>query len=167
MSSVFYRFNHSVQTKDKNGETSLSVKQSIIDGSKGISFQFLKKEKTKFYKIHVVQEDADKFVVTEKKDDKESKKEITKKEFTALIKGKDLSFVADYIKNEQKKVRKEAGHEKMARSKRKSSKKAKKSSKKAKKSSKKKSKKAKKSSKKKSKKAKKSSKKKSKRKSRN
>ena len=73
----------------------------LIDGEKGLTFSFLHKDgddEKKFHKISVKSEDMKKFVVTEKKGEKETSSEKTKKEVEAMVKGnKDLEFAHIYM----------------------------------------------------------------------
>jgi len=78
-----------------------NYKKHIIDGEKGLEFSFLKKEGEKFYKIKVKETSKDSFSITEKKDEKETNKEIDIKELNKMLKSnKDLDFAKNYIEND-------------------------------------------------------------------
>ena len=131
MSSVFYRYENSL-SKVVKGVKSV-VKESLIDGTKeGVSFSYLEKNGEKsFYRIRGKQLDSGKFEVYEKKDDKESSKQMTEAEAMKLVSAnKNLKFVDAYMKKERAKLLKEH-KEGGAKRKRGSKKSSKKSSKKA------------------------------------
>ena len=67
MSTVFYRQEHSLSTVVK--DVKHTVKSSLIDGTKGLSFSFLEKKGDKFYKVSAKQMEDGSFDVKEKKDD--------------------------------------------------------------------------------------------------
>jgi hypothetical protein len=77
------------------------IKESIIDGEKGLSFVLTKKEGDVFHRISVKEISKDKYEVKEKKDDKETSKEIDSAELKKMLKDKDLSFVKSFIENER------------------------------------------------------------------
>jgi len=139
MSSVFYRYENSL-SKVVKGIKSV-VKETLIDGTKeGVSFSYLEKNGDKFYRIKAKQLESGKFEVLEKKDEKESSKELSEAEVMKLVgANKNLKFVDEYMKKERAKLMKEhkEGGAKRKRTSKKSSKKAskkrasKKSSKKA------------------------------------
>jgi hypothetical protein len=100
MSSVTYRKENSRSFKLK-GVKHL-VKESIIDGEKGLSFMLTTKEGEKFYRIFVKETEKDKFHVKEKVDEKETEKDIDMAEVKKMLKSnKDLCFVKDYVENER------------------------------------------------------------------
>merc|ERR1712166_310141 len=110
-----------------------TVKSSLIDGAKGLSFSFLEKKGEKFYRINAKQSEDGTFEVSEKKDDKEEKKpKMLEEDIMKMVKkDKNLNFVSDYVSKERKKYQEGGKKRKVSKksSKRKSSKKAKKSSK--------------------------------------
>ena len=140
MSTVFYRQEHSLSTVVK--DVKHTVKSSLIDGTKGLSFSFLEKKGDKFYKVSARQMEDGTFEVKEKKDDKEDKKTMSEADVMKMVKkDKNLKFVEDYVSKERKKYLK-GGKRKSKKSSKKSSKKKatkksskRKSSKKAKRSS--------------------------------
>ena len=100
MSSVTYRKENSRSFKLK-GVKHL-VKESIIDGEKGLSFMLTTKEGEKFYRIFVKETEKDKFHVKEKVDEKETEKDIDMAEVKKMLKSnKDLCFVKAYVENER------------------------------------------------------------------
>jgi hypothetical protein len=108
MSTVTYRYENSLQRKVDG--TSHTMKESIIDGEKGISFSFTKKMGEKdFYKVIVKEVEADKFLVTERMDDKKNDNVTKETEMNAadlmkmLKENKDLKFVLDYMTKDRKK----------------------------------------------------------------
>jgi len=99
MSSIVYRHENNKSFKDKKGVKHL-VKESIIDGEKGLSFVLTVKEGDNFHRIHVKEVGKDKFELKEKVNDKETSKELDMKELNNMIKSnKDLAFVKDYVEN--------------------------------------------------------------------
>jgi hypothetical protein len=130
MSTVFYRSESSLSTVKDNVKH--TVKSSLIDGAKGLSFSFLEKKGEKFYKVSAKQMEDGTFEVKEKKDDKEDKKTMSEADVMKMVKkDKNLKFVDDYVSKERKKYMK-GGKRKSKKSSKKSSKKkaTKKSSKK-------------------------------------
>ena len=108
MSTVTYRYTNSLQRKVDG--TSQTIKESIIDGEKGLSFTFTKKMGEKdFYKLIAKEVENDKFMVVERMDDKKNdqvkkESEMTSAELMKMIKSnKDLKFVVDYMTKEKKK----------------------------------------------------------------
>ena len=140
MSTVVYRTENSLSTVKDNVKH--TVKSSLIDGAKGLSFSFLEKKGDKFYKIKAKQLEDGTFEVKEKKDDKEDKKTMKEADVMKMVKkDKNLKFVDDYVSKERKKYLK-GGKRKSKKSSKKTSKKKatkksskRKSSKKAKRSS--------------------------------
>jgi len=134
MSTVVYRHESSLSTVKNNVKH--TVKSSLIDGAKGLSFSFLEKKGEKFYKINAKQSEDKTFVVSEKKDDNEEKNTMKEADVMKMVKkDKNLKFVDDYVSKERKnylKGGKKSSKRKSSKksSKRKSSKKAKRSSKK-------------------------------------
>jgi len=131
MSTVVFRHEYNNAYKTKNGDK-VSVKEYMLDGERGISFSFLKKEGEKaFYRVSVKENSPDNFSVKEKKNDKESESTMTLSELQKLLKNDDLKFVTNYMKERSKYNPKLKGGKKRSRkSSKKSSKSSKKSSKK-------------------------------------
>ena len=77
------------------------IKESLIDGEKGLSFVLTKKEGDAFHRIFVKELSKDKFELKEKIDEKETSKEIDMSEFKKMLKDKDLKFVKTYIETEK------------------------------------------------------------------
>jgi hypothetical protein len=100
MSTVTFR--HENQKSFKQKGVKHLIKESIIDGEKGLSFVLTKKSGDKFHRIYVKELSKDKFEVKEKIDDKESTKEVEIADLKKMLKAdKDLTFVKDYIDNER------------------------------------------------------------------
>ena len=100
MSGPAFRFENSKSFRVK-GVKHL-VKESIIDGEKGLSFVLTKKEGEKFHRVFVKETSKDKFELKEKVDEKESTKEIDMAELKKMLKSnKDLEFVKAYVENER------------------------------------------------------------------
>jgi hypothetical protein len=100
MSVVVYRYEHNKQFKKNN--IGYTYKKSIIDGGKGLTFSFVKKEDNTFYRINVREISKDKFNVKEKKNDVESNTDKTMSELKKIISdNKDLVFVKDYLEKER------------------------------------------------------------------
>ena len=120
MSTVFYRQENSLSTV-KN-DVKHTVKTSLIDGTKGLSFSFLEKKGDKFYRVSAKQMEDGSFDVKEKKDDKEDKKTMSETDVMKMVKkDKNLNFVDDYVSKERKKYLK-GGKRKSKKSSKKSSK---------------------------------------------
>jgi hypothetical protein len=108
MSTVIFRHEHNSTFKDKNGHNH-TIKETLIDGQKGLSFSFLKKDGDKgFYRIKVIEDEANpgSFSVSEKKGEKVTDSVIQMADVTKLLKSDDLKFVRDYIKNDRDNYRK-------------------------------------------------------------
>ena len=100
MSGPAFRFENSKSFRLK-GVKHL-VKESIIDGEKGLSFVLTKKEGDKFHRLFVKETSKDKFEVKEKVDEKETNKEIDMAELKKMLKSnKDLEFVKEYVEKER------------------------------------------------------------------
>lgn len=100
MSTVTFR--HENQKSFKLKGVKHIVKESIIDGEKGLSFVLTKKTGEKFHRIYVKETAKDKFELKEKVDDKESTKPIDMAELKKMLKAEsDLDFVKQYVENER------------------------------------------------------------------
>ena len=120
MSTVFYRYEYNLSTV-KN-DVKHTVKSSLIDGTKGLSFSFLEKKGDKFYKVSAKQMEDGTYEVKEKKDDKEDKQVMKEADVMKMVKkDKNLKFVDDYVSKERKKYLK-GGKRKSKKSSKKSSK---------------------------------------------
>ena len=114
MSTVTYRYENNLSTKGKNG-VKTSIKQSIIDGQKGLSFTSLVKQGEKsFYRVMGKEIAKDKFEITEKINDKVKKTEMSMADLHKFLKSKkgDLDFVENYVKNDRAKYQAEGCKEK-------------------------------------------------------
>jgi hypothetical protein len=102
MSTVTFRheFNKSFQVK---GVKQL-IKESLLDGAKGLSFVLTKKEGEKFHRIQVKEISKDKFSVKEKINDNETTNEISMVDLKKMIKAnKNLLFVKEYLESDRSK----------------------------------------------------------------
>ena len=102
MSTVTYRHeqNHSYKKKGVKH----TIKEKLTDGE-FLTLSFLKKvgdDEKNFYKLTVKETAKDKFSVREKKGASESEKEMSLKDFLALLKKeKDLAFAVTYMTKER------------------------------------------------------------------
>jgi hypothetical protein len=96
MSTVTFRHERNESYKLKGVKH--TIKESIIDGEKGLSFMFLKKVgEDDFYKVYAQEKEGGKFTVQEKKNDKETESEMSEADVKKMIKGnKDFAFVATW-----------------------------------------------------------------------
>jgi topoisomerase IA-like protein len=134
------KFLHKVENRSFKDGVSKIHEESIVDGQRGISIKFFKKDDSGVERIHINGKD-NKYVMKTRKGDKTDEKVLTKDELLAeLNKNKSLKFAAEFAKT-QKGGRIFGGKKsskKMSKSSKKTSKKmSKKSSKKVSKSSKK------------------------------
>tara|TARA_B110000971_G_C19994796_1_gene493740 strand:- start:756 stop:1202 length:447 start_codon:yes stop_codon:yes gene_type:complete len=140
MSSVTYRYEQNYSFLKKGVKH--TVREQVIDGSKGLSVMLLEKKGDDFYKMYAMEIEKDKFEVEEKKGEaEEPKKIISEKDLLKVLKDKKLDTIVNYITKERgtykgKKITRKAlkikGYDLVAGGAKKSSKKASnKSSKKA------------------------------------
>jgi hypothetical protein len=102
MSGITYRYTNEI-VKMIKGVKHL-IKESIIDGDKGMSFMLTTKAGDKFHRIYVKKTGDDNYSLTEKKDDKESEKTLSLAEVTKMVKANDdLAFVERYLKESKQK----------------------------------------------------------------
>ena len=100
MSSITYRKENSRRFKLKG--VNYLVKESIIDGDKGLSFILTTKKGEEFTRIYAKETGKDSFMVKEKIDEKETEKTVDMDGLKKMLKSnKDLAFVKDYIENER------------------------------------------------------------------
>ena len=130
MSSVFFRHEQN-KTVVKAGSKNV-VKESIIDGTKGLSFMFLEKKGDDFHKISARQKEGEAvFDVLTKKGDKEDRKDMKEADLMKMVAAeKKLTFVNNYVTKDRKKIIKEKGGSKQSYKKRSSKKSTKKSTRK-------------------------------------
>lgn len=97
-------FRHEYNTTVVKDKVKHVKKESVIEGTSKMTFSFLELKGTDFYRIGGVKE-GDKYLVTEKKNDKEEKMELDEKKFMAMVeKNKNLKFLVDYLKKDRKKL---------------------------------------------------------------
>ena len=101
--TVTYRYEHTVTTG--SGDDKTKVSKTIIDGSEGLSIKYFHKCPKKFHMLMIKESEPGKFSVTEKKDDKEDKKEIDTKGLNDIIKKLKLAFISDYMKIRKKQLK--------------------------------------------------------------
>jgi len=136
MSTITFREEYTKQ--HINNDKKNIIKQSIIDGTLGLSFVYMDKKDDKVHRIFVKEnKDDSTFELKEEKNGKEDTKTLSMAEFTKLLKEPYLKFVADYMKERKpakgdKKTSKGGAKKRSKKSSKKASKKAsKKRSKKA------------------------------------
>ena len=101
MSTVKYRREDNLSYR-KDGVKHV-VKESIIDGEKGLSFHYLMKSGDNQFHSITVRQDGDKYSVRQKVDDKSEEMELDLTGLNKMIKdSKELDFVSDYLKNRSK-----------------------------------------------------------------
>jgi hypothetical protein len=109
MSTVIFRHELNHSYKDKSGQK-FTVKETIIDGAKGLSFMYLSKQgEKKFYRLVVKEneDEPDTFMVKEKEGETEKpEKKMSMAELMKLIKGDEFDFVKTYIKKDRDDYRK-------------------------------------------------------------
>ena len=130
MSSVTYRYEQSYSFTKKGVKT--TIKESVIDGGKGLSVVFLEKKGDEFYKLYAKETSKDNFELTEKKGEVEQPvQNINEKDLLKMLKTHKLETISNYITKERgtykgKKVSSKAiklsGYEMAGGSKKKSSK---------------------------------------------
>lgn len=102
MSGITYRYTNEI-VKMIKGVKHL-IKQSIIDGDKGMSFMLTTKAGDKFHRIYVKKVGDDSYSLTEKKDEKETEKTVSLADVTKMVKADDtLDFVERYLKESKQK----------------------------------------------------------------
>ena len=98
MSGITYRYTNETVKMIKDVKN--LIKESIIDGDKGLSFMLITKAGDKFHRIYVKKMSDDNYSFTEKKDDKETEKTLTFADVTKMVKSSDeLEFVGRYLKD--------------------------------------------------------------------
>ena len=102
MSGITYRYTNEI-VKMIKGVKHL-IKQSIIDGDKGMSFMLTTKAGDKFHRIYVKKVGDDSYSLTEKKDEKETEKTVSLADVNKMVKADDsLDFVERYLKESKQK----------------------------------------------------------------
>ena len=128
MSTITFReeyTKHNIINDKKN-----IIKQSIIDGTLGLSFVYMDKKDDKVHRIFVREnKENSTFELKEDKNGKEDTKTLSMAEFTKLLKEPYLKFVADYMKDRkpakgEKKTSKGGAKKRSKKASKKSSKKA-------------------------------------------
>jgi hypothetical protein len=100
MSSITYRYEQNYSFIKKGIKH--TIKESVIDGAKGMTVMFLEKKGEDFYKMYVKEIEKDKFEIIEKKGEEEQPKEtISEKDLLKLLKKYKLDTIINYISNER------------------------------------------------------------------
>jgi hypothetical protein len=102
MSTVNYRYEQSYSFKKKGIKN--TIREQVIDGEKGLTIMYLKKEgDDKFYKVYIKEDEnnKDKFMVNEKVNDKETDKVIDSKELAKMLKTLKLDVISNYVAKER------------------------------------------------------------------
>ena len=100
MSLVVFRYENNKQFK-KNG-VGYTLKESIIEGDRGLSFSLTKKEGNNFYRISARETSKDMFNIREKKGDNETSIDKGLADVKKMIsENKDLLFIKNYIEKER------------------------------------------------------------------
>lgn len=99
MSSVTYRYeqNYSFRKKDVKH----TIKEQVIDGTKGLTVMYLHKEGEKFFKLYAKEESKDKFKVQVKEGEKISESDMNEKDLLKVLKNHKLNTIIDYITKER------------------------------------------------------------------
>jgi hypothetical protein len=131
MSGVTYRYEQSYSFMKKGVKH--TIKENVIDGSKGLTIMFLEKKGDEFYKMYAKEVEKDKFEVVEKKGEEEQPKQmVSEKDLLKMLKAHKLETISNYMTKERgtykgkkvsKKAIKIAGYEEMAGGAKKTSKK--------------------------------------------
>ena len=100
-STVTYRHDNSMSYK-KNGEKHV-LKENLIDGEKGLSFHYLKKEgEKKFFSISVKELSQDRYSVKTKDGDKLDEKEMNMSDLAKVIKSNPgLKYVDNFLSKDR------------------------------------------------------------------
>jgi hypothetical protein len=100
MSSITFRYEQNYSFVKKGIKH--TIKESVIDGTKGITIMFLEKKGDEFYKMYVKEIEKDKFEIIEKKgEDEQPKETISEKELIKLLKKYKLDTIINYLSNER------------------------------------------------------------------
>lgn len=106
MSESTVTFRHEYSESFKLKGVKHLIKQNIIDGSKGLSFMFLKKVgDNDFYKVYAMEHDG-KYKVEETKGEKKTESELSEADVKKMLKSnKDFDFVLNYMDNDRGKYK--------------------------------------------------------------
>lgn len=106
MSESTVTFRHEMNHSYKLNGVKHTIKESLIDGAKGLSFMFLKKVgDSDFYKVYAKEENG-KYKVQEVKGDKTTDSELTEAEVKKMLKAnKELEFVLNFMEKERGKYK--------------------------------------------------------------
>jgi hypothetical protein len=106
MSESTVTFRHEYSESFKLKGVKHLIKQNIIDGSKGLSFMFLKKVgDDEFYKVYAMENDG-KYKVEETKGEKKTESELSEADVKKMLKAnKELDFVLNYMEKDRGKYK--------------------------------------------------------------
>jgi len=100
MSSITYRYEQNYSFLKKGIKH--RVKESIIDGTKGITIIFLEIKGEEFYRVYVKEIEKNKFEITEKKGEVEQPvKTVTEKDVLKILKDHKLDTIINYMTKER------------------------------------------------------------------
>ena len=100
MSGVTYRYEQNYSFTKKGVKH--TIKETVIDGDKGVSVMFLEKKGDEFYKLYVKEVEKDKYEVTEKKGEVEQPMEVaSEKDVLKMLKTHKLETVINYMTKER------------------------------------------------------------------
>jgi hypothetical protein len=100
MSSVTYRYNQGYSFLKKGIKH--TIKETLIDGTSGLTISFLEKSGDKFYKFYIKELKKDEYEVKEKKDQTDLPvKTINEKELMKLLKEHKLDIMLNYLNKER------------------------------------------------------------------
>ena len=100
MSSVTYRYEQNYSFVKKGVKH--TVKESVIDGSLGLTVMYLEKKGEDFFKMYAKEVEKDKFEVTVKKGEKEEPpKMVSEKDLIKMLKEHKLDNIVNFISKER------------------------------------------------------------------
>ena len=100
MSGITYRYEQSYSFMKKGIKH--KIKESVIDGNKGLTIMFLDKKDNEFYKIYIKEIEKDKYEVVEKKGEVEQPKQIVdEKDVLKMLKTHKLETIINYMSKER------------------------------------------------------------------
>lgn len=98
--TITYSFEQAHMTVENGNKKRTNF--SIVDGDKGATYYYLRKDDKSFKKIKIVEKEGQ-YEVKSKVGDAEKSEVLDEKAFKSLIKeDKDLDFIVEYLKNKKK-----------------------------------------------------------------
>ncbi|ADO67127.1 hypothetical protein crov094 [Cafeteria roenbergensis virus] len=101
--TVTHRFEHN--EVHGSGDNKTTIKKNIVDGTEGLGVRFLHKSPKAFHMVTIKESEPGKFMITEKKEDKEEKMEVDLKGLEKFIKASKLDFLGEYLKVRAKELK--------------------------------------------------------------